>query len=93
VNIAANPDTIIKLDYKWMSYLGKISYGIYLYSPIMRIFGYEFTKNLYHSEISGWAMNLTLYAFSIFSTILVAVLSYEFFEKFFLRKKKKLIPV
>jgi peptidoglycan/LPS O-acetylase OafA/YrhL len=89
INIATNPSSIVRFNYKWITYLGKISYGIYLYNPIMRIFSFELTKYLFHAEVSGLAMNLTLYGFTISFTILIAILSYEFFEKNFLNLRSK----
>lgn len=91
INLAANPRSVVKLDYKWMNYLGKVSYGLYIYNPIMRIFSLQLTERLFNREISGWQMNIFLYFFTIAFTIITAILSYEFFEKKFLRLKKKFV--
>lgn len=88
LNLATNPQSVIRLDYKWMNYLGKISYGLYLYNPIVRIFCLEGIEHLYKSSVMGWQMNLLLYISVIGGTILVAILSYELFEKRFLKLKK-----
>jgi peptidoglycan/LPS O-acetylase OafA/YrhL len=89
VNLATNPQSVIRLDYKWMNYLGKISYGLYMYHPVMRIFSLEVTECLFKRETSGWQMNGCLYFFTISSTIIISILSYEFFEKYFLNLKTK----
>jgi peptidoglycan/LPS O-acetylase OafA/YrhL len=89
MNLAINPESIIRLDFKWMTYLGKVSYGLYLYHPIMRIFSLELTENLFGKEISGWQMNVCLYFFTLLFTIIISILSYEFFEKKFLNLKKR----
>jgi peptidoglycan/LPS O-acetylase OafA/YrhL len=86
MNLAANPNTVIKLDYKPLNYLGKISYGIYLYNPIMRILGLELTEKLF-GDVIGWQANLLFYTLSVAFTIVVSAISYEFFEKYFLRMK------
>lgn len=70
-----------------MNYLGKISYGLYLYNPIMRIFSIEFVEYLFGKSISGWQMEVVLYISAILTTILLAALSYQFFEKPFLKLK------
>jgi len=89
LNLATNPKSIVNLDYKWMNYLGKISYGLYMYNAIMRIFCFEFVEYVFNKQISGWQMNLVLYFTTIGSTILISILSYEYFEKPFLRIKKR----
>lgn len=91
LNLSTNPDSIINLKYKWMSYLGKVSYGLYLFHPIMRVFSLQFTEYLFNRRIAGLAMDLCLYFFTIGSTILIAILSYEFFEKRMMRLKKKFV--
>jgi peptidoglycan/LPS O-acetylase OafA/YrhL len=89
VNLATNPDSVIRLDFKWTNYLGKVSYGLYLYGTIMRIFCLAFTEKIYNRPLAGWQMNLVLYFSTIASTILISILSYEFFEKPFLRAKNR----
>ncbi|HTA26362.1 MAG TPA: acyltransferase [Bacteroidia bacterium] len=89
VNLATNPRSILNLDYKWMNYLGKISYGLYMYHPILRIFSLRMTESIFKREISGWQMNLMLYAGTLIFTIIIAIISYEFFEKGFLKLKSK----
>ncbi len=81
VNLAANPKSIIKLDFPWMNYLGKISYGLYMYSPIMRILAMELIEKIAGRQIAGWQMNLIYYLTTILSTIGIAAVSYQLFEK------------
>ena len=89
VNLATNPKSIVRLDYKWTNYLGKISYGLYMYHPIMRILSLELTTYLFKGNTWNWQMNVSLYFFTVSSTILISILSYEFFEKKFLKLKNK----
>ncbi|MEO6884454.1 MAG: acyltransferase [Bacteroidia bacterium] len=92
VNLATNPNSILKLDYPWMNYLGKISYGLYLYNPIMRILSLELVEHLFRADIIGWQMNALYYFFTIISTILISMLSYHVMEKPFLNLKKRFSP-
>lgn len=89
LNLAANPNSVLKLDFKWTNYLGKVSYGLYLYGTFMRIFCMAFTERVFGRELSGWQMNLVLYISTIASTIIISILSYEFFEKPFLKIKNR----
>ncbi len=89
VNLAANSQSVIRLDFKWTNYLGKVSYGLYLYGAIMRIFCLAFTERIYGRELDGWQMNLVFYITTFGSTILISILSFEFFEKPFLRLKNR----
>jgi len=89
INLACNPHSIVKLKYKWMIYLGKISYGLYLFHPIMRVFSLQLTEYLFSRQIAGLAMNICMYSLTIGSTILVSVVSFEFFEKRMMNLKNK----
>ncbi len=89
VNLATNSRSILSLDYKWMNYLGKVSYGLYMYHPILRILSLQMTESIFKREVSGWQMNVVLYASTLIFTIITAIISYEFFEKGFLKLKTK----
>jgi peptidoglycan/LPS O-acetylase OafA/YrhL len=91
VNLAANPKSVISLDFPWMNYLGKISYGLYMYSPIMRILAMIAVEKLFGREVSGLQMNGCLYLLTILSTIGIAALSCRFFEKKFLSLGKRFV--
>ncbi|HEX7847274.1 MAG TPA: acyltransferase [Chitinophagaceae bacterium] len=64
-------------------YLGKISFGLYVYH-LACIYGVE--KLLNKLDIHNDAYALLL---SAVTTVILSILSYEFFEKFFLRYKKR----
>ena len=78
---------IINLENKVCNYLGKYSYGIYVFHPLII---YLF----YHYNILSFINNEGLYIAFIFigiivSTLIVAYLSYNYFEVRFLRLKSK----
>lgn len=71
------------LDNKMLSYLGQVTYGIYMYHSMVIPLSYVLLKK-YHL----FSM-VNLYLCSFLGTILIAILSYEFFEKPFLKLKDK----
>ena len=81
LNFAANPNRIFSMENKVLNYLGKISYGIYMYHYILIIITLRFCQN-YNIQ-----NNFIYYTFSIASTILIASISYKYFEKRFIDKK------
>lgn len=87
INVACNPKTLIQLEYKWISYLGKISYGIYLYHVVAVVF----TLNL----LKAWEIpslltyNFLLYGMAALFTLVICVVSFEYMEKPLLRYKDR----
>lgn len=81
LNLSFNKSFKNILENKFISYLGKISYGLYMYHQILIVF----TINLllkYHVF-----SNFLLYLLSICMTIIVSSISYYYYEKPFLRIK------
>ena len=75
--------SILNLENSILNFLGKISYGIYMYHPLVIHLAFSL---LLRSKIA----NHYLYYFLIFSlSILISWLSYEFLESKFIRLKKK----
>jgi peptidoglycan/LPS O-acetylase OafA/YrhL len=88
INLAANPKTIISFENKILSYLGKITYGLYLYHYIAIVIAIKLGLR-YVDKNNLMLSNVVYYAVTFGLCILMAVLSYEFFEKRFLRAKVK----
>jgi peptidoglycan/LPS O-acetylase OafA/YrhL len=82
-NLAVNPNSIIHFKSQWLNYLGKISYGLYMYHSIFIVLS---IKILHHF---GWVNNMMIYTLSTLLTLIVAVCSYEVFEKYFIKNKRK----
>jgi peptidoglycan/LPS O-acetylase OafA/YrhL len=87
VNLAANPARIINLEWAPLRYLGKISYGIYMYHSLMIELVLK-TGFLIH-----YTGRFFIYPASFLFAILIASISYRYFETPFLRKKKKYTKV
>ena len=73
---------------KILSYLGKVSYGIYMYHPFILFLIFPLA-NKYFLEKNGndITYNLFLYIAGYMFTIFISMISYEFFESKFIRFK------
>lgn len=86
LNTAVNPKKIISFDYKWLNYIGKISYGIYVYHWIIILFVLNFIIQFKENSL---VFNSILYVGSIGITILIAHFSFFKFESYFLKFKDR----
>jgi peptidoglycan/LPS O-acetylase OafA/YrhL len=86
LNTAVNPKKLVSFDYKWLNYIGKISYGIYVYHWIIILFVLNFTIQMKGNSI---LFNTLFYVGSIGLTILVSHFSFFKFESYFLKFKDK----
>ena len=88
VNFACNSNRIFSMENTVFNYLGKISYGLYMYHPIVIVL---MIKTLVIFKMED---NLILLYTLVFSfTILLSSLSYTYFESIFINKKKKYTEV
>ncbi len=79
LNLAANPQSLINLEWKPLNYLGKISYGIYMYHPLCIFLSIKLlmASNIDMDNIGVWIL---LY-FIVFSlSILLSSISYKLME-------------
>lgn len=83
LNFASNQEILISLESRILHYLGKISYGLYMYHPICIVLILNLA--LTFKQTSDWV----LYPLSLLAVILVAGLSYKYFESYFLKFKEK----
>jgi peptidoglycan/LPS O-acetylase OafA/YrhL len=81
LNFAANDKIGISIENKILNYLGNISYGLYMYHPIGIVLALAITVSI--DYITNWL----LYPLSLAITIIIAGLSYRYFEAFFLKYK------
>jgi peptidoglycan/LPS O-acetylase OafA/YrhL len=86
MNLAKNPKTILSLENPVLDYLGKISYGLYMYHTIAVVIAVKIAFN--HNQ-SNWIS----YPLTLILTIIMAGLSYQYFEKPFLKLKDKFAVV
>ncbi len=81
LNFASNPNLHFSLEAGIFRYLGKISYGLYMYHPI----GIVLAVNA--AMLVGLANDFIIYPLSVALAVTLAGLSYRYFESIFLRLK------
>lgn len=86
LNVSSNSKTLLRLNNKPLNYLGKISYGLYAYHSIVLTI---LIKYFDYKHFSALTFNIFLYSNTFIFTILLASMSYFYFEKFFLKYKKR----
>jgi peptidoglycan/LPS O-acetylase OafA/YrhL len=82
-NFAFNKQRIFSMEYRWLNYLGKISYGLYVFHPIAIVLSIRLMQ--YFNIQSNYLLYFLVFTF----VILIASLSYKFFEKNFINIKVK----
>lgn len=87
LNLSSNKKTVLNFEYKPISYLGKISYGLYMYHNIMLVIAMKLVLMIRPDMLGTLAGNILYYVLAIGMSIIVATLSYEYFEKRFIKAK------
>lgn len=92
VHVAQSNSPSSFLENKPMRYLGSISYGIYMYHFFIIAFVLFITGNYIKSE-NTMLNNISIYGLTTLLTIGISSISYEIFEKRFVKLKGKFSPV
>lgn len=87
LNIASNPQSMLKLNNQSFDFLGKISYGLYMYHPIAIVIAIK-TLSLVFTDFNTIGANFCVHAVSLLIAIAIATLSYYLLERKFLKFKK-----
>lgn len=90
-NLALNPECIISLQNRFLSFVSKISFGLYLLHKfpvelMLRAVKWLGIKNLL-------VQNIFIYSTSITLALLLAYLSFHYYESYFLKLKDKRFAV
>ncbi|HEX9958262.1 MAG TPA: acyltransferase [Fibrella sp.] len=98
LNLAGNPDSLVKLDNPVTRFMGDISYGLYMYHPLLITLCINSLLLLWPGRpVDGATADplfmALLYVSSFVLTTLVAWLSYHYFEKPFLSLKDRFAVV
>ena len=86
MNLAKNSNSILNLENPIFNYLGKISYGMYMYHTIAVVIGVKISHSFGNSNFVSYPISYAL-------TIFISALSYEYFEKPFLKIKERFTTV
>lgn len=86
-----NPKKIISLENKLLDYLGKISFGMYIYNPLLIAIVAGFLSKI--SYINRSIYLILIYCSVFISVILISHISYNGFEIKFLKFKEKFTTV
>jgi peptidoglycan/LPS O-acetylase OafA/YrhL len=88
VNVSSNPVRLFSLEHSVTDYLGKISYGIYMYHmPVVYAAGFLCGKTGFDSR-PGWIFFPTYFLFVFLVTIVVASVSYHLIEQPLLKRTR-----
>ena len=86
ISISINQEVVPNL--KLFTFLGKISFGIYMYHWLILIFFFTYFKP-YLQDYNFIVFNIFLYSFVLLITTLLSWISYRYFESYFLVLKNK----
>jgi peptidoglycan/LPS O-acetylase OafA/YrhL len=79
LNLASNPKFSNVLENRVVNYLGTISYGMYMYHPIIIFLSIKVALSFGSVSI--------IYLLSFIGTIFISHLSFKYFEGYFLRRR------
>jgi peptidoglycan/LPS O-acetylase OafA/YrhL len=80
LNVSCNKNSVINLENPVMNHLGKVSYGLYIYHVFVIVVIINFLR-IYVPELTAGTYHILLYILTLAGSVLVASLSYSFFEK------------
>jgi peptidoglycan/LPS O-acetylase OafA/YrhL len=90
LNVATNPNTILRFRGEGYEFFGQVSFGIYMYHSIFIALSIQLLKRF---EASFFLYNILLYAMSFGLTIGASIISYYFFERKILKYKNAFMVV
>ena len=90
LNVASNEKSILKFENRIFQYLGRISYGFYMFHVMCIVFTIHILdKYMGLDNDITTQQHILLYGISFLLTVAVSSLSYHIFEKAFIRLKDK----
>ena len=93
LNLAGNKNSIINLEFRLLNYLGKISYGLYMYHNLVLIVVLKLLMMYNLADLGTVYGNVIYYLLSLGLTVILSAVSYEYFEKWFLKLKDRFAKV
>jgi peptidoglycan/LPS O-acetylase OafA/YrhL len=90
LNVSSISHKLINLENPFLSYLGTISFGIYMYHLLVDYMLRSFSPQLLEMNVFSNTQFIILYhACLLVFTVLLSAFSYRYFERFFLRLKSR----
>lgn len=89
LNVATNPRSLLRMEGRLFTFLGAISYGMYMVHIIAIHLSIKLLVGLTGTSFGSARSNLALYAASVTLTLVIATLTYLFYERAFLRLKSR----
>jgi len=83
LNFASNREIHISLESRILKYLGKISYGLYMYHPMSIVIAFNIALLVKATS------SFVIYSLTLAIVILIASISYNYFESYFLKFRGK----
>ena len=74
---------------KILDKIGKISYGVYMYHPLVMYFVFTFVHSVLDIQKEGIFYHIVIYFLVVAITLLISQFSYSYFEKKFVSYKNK----
>ncbi|MFM1931250.1 MAG: hypothetical protein RL226_553, partial [Bacteroidota bacterium] len=93
LNVAANKQSVLKLENRFFHELGKISYGMYMYHLMVVVAVLHLAAQFFPSMINTWGGNAVIYLTCVVVTSAISYLSYHYFEYYFIRLKQRFTKV
>lgn len=93
INLSSNKRNILNLEYKWLNYFGKTTYGMYMYHNLVLIVVLKLMLMYSTLDVSSWTGGVIYHTISLVVTMILAAISYEYFEKPFLGIKERFAKV
>ena len=88
IGVSLVDQSVIKLENRFLSFLGEISYGIYMYHMLIIFAIMQFGK-LYFAELNLFSGTLLFYILLLSLVIVIASISKKYFENIFLNIKRR----
>lgn len=87
LNVATNNKSLVNMEFPVFNFLGKISYGLYVYHPLVIMIVVKWFKQ--ESLLGQGSLDMLFTVVVLLFTIGAAYISYHYLESPFLRLKKK----